>query len=542
VRLTEYLVIHHGVSVTTIVYPHDQQVAMALADIDSVHVIETLGLDERVLQTADIAAADAVAVLLDDDAAAVRTAMMIEEIATSVRLVVRMKDLTLARGIEGLFRDGVVLSDAAEAVPALIAAAYGEPPPTPLFLFGRILVVARRADVDPADTVCDLATTPGPDHEALLLPNSGGDIVLAVTGVAASAASEDLVRSSSPPNRRSSPRRSRRRFSVRVGDWMRGRRMKLLLFAVGLFFLCVAMMAAALGTWDLVHAAHQTLLTVVNSGAESTSGGIAGLVRVLVYIAGAALLLPALSAIILTPEDDVLKLLRWVLPAPRLTHHLVIVGLGVMGRLAVHRIALLGVSAVAIERDETAPGVAMARHAGIPVVIGDANDAYVLDQASVSSARALLCLASDDIVNLLVALHGRHQNPDLRVVVRMFDGDLATHVRRRYGLPLTLSTSYLAAPSFALAMLGESNIATIPVGRRLLLLVDVLIVPASPLLGKTVGSLQREGHCRVIAHRTMAGDMSWSGFDAKVLAPNDMVGVVVTRAALAELLGGRSPA
>ena len=109
------------------------------------------------------------------------------------------------------------------------------------------------------------------------------------------------------------------------------------------------------------------------------------------------------------------------------------------------------------------------------MIIGDASRTETLAAASVATCRALVVVSTDDVTNLETALLGRAAQPDLRVVLRLFDGEFADRVRRAFNINISRSVSYLAAPAFAAAMLGRQVLATIPVRRRVLLVAELPI-------------------------------------------------------------------
>ena len=100
-----------------------------------------------------------------------------------LRLVIRMFNTDLGYAVRRLFADCAVLSDAAMAAPAFVAAALGEVAPTHFRHAGRTFSVGRRSDVPPGAIVLPL-TRSDADREVTLLPaDEGGsepsDLVLA---------------------------------------------------------------------------------------------------------------------------------------------------------------------------------------------------------------------------------------------------------------------------------------------------------------------------------------------------------------------------
>ena len=108
----------------------------------------------------------------------------------------------------------------------------------------------------------------------------------------------------------------------------------------------------------------------------------------------------------------------------------------------------------------------------MPLIVGDAALEETLRAASVQTCQALVVVSTDDVTNLQAALNARALRADLRVVLRLFDGDFAERVQKAFNIDISRSVSYLAAPAFAAAMLDRRVIATIPVGRHALLVAD----------------------------------------------------------------------
>ena len=61
---------------------------------------------------------------------------------------------------------------------------------------------------------------------------------------------------------------------------------------------------------------------------------------------------------------------------------------------------------------------------GMRLVSGDCRQRAVLEAADVAHARGVLILTNDDLVNISTTLMVRAINPDVRVVLRMFNQNL----------------------------------------------------------------------------------------------------------------------
>lgn len=97
---------------------------------------------------------------------------------------------------------------------------------------------------------------------------------------------------------------------------------------------------------------------------------------------------------------------------------------------------------------------------GATLVVGDARDSRVLDQARISEAEALIACTDSDLTNIEISLDAQAMNKNLRVVARLFDQTLARKIESSVGVHRAMAMSILAAPSFAAASLGTSVIGS----------------------------------------------------------------------------------
>ena len=179
----------------------------------------------------------------------------------------------------------------------------------------------------------------------------------------------------------------------------------------------------------------------------------------------------------------------------------------------------------------------------MPVVIGDAPSERTLRRAGLDGAIALISATSSDIVNLETALQARAlRGDDLRIVLRLFDDDLAQRVTETLGNVVSRSVSYLAAPAFAVAMLEHQVLRTIPVGRHVLLIADVRVEPGAAIAGQPLSGLEAGGLSRVLAIAERGKPrFGWSPRRDHRLVAGDRVIVLATRAGLSAFLAGNRP-
>ncbi|MDG4815754.1 MULTISPECIES: potassium channel protein [unclassified Micromonospora] len=506
-------------------------------DVPGLHVVRADRLDEVTFRRAGLAGADGLALLHQDDVGNMHAALCAQEVEPRLRLVVRMFNTSLANGLRQLFPDSAVLSDASMAAPAFVAAALGEVAPTHFRHGGRTLYVARRADVRAKDVVCGVADTRDAARPHVLPADEAtADVVLAeATGQppGTELAARRLVRA----------RRRRRPVAVLVRAVRSFATRK-----IGIAVLVLLAVIAALGGLN-ARAAHvgwadalylTLVTTLTGEDPDVTKPVAAQVMQVVLNLAGLALI-PLITAVVVDGIVNARLALHTGRIQPARSGHVVVVGLGNIGTRVMAQLNDFGVEVVAIDKDPDARGASLAHRLGVPVVIGDAGREETLRSASVETCQALVVVSTDDDVNLRAALNARGLTPDLRVVLRLFDGDFAERVQKAFGIGISRSVSYLAAPSFAAALLDRAVIATIPVGRHALLVTEVQVVAGSPLDGRPLSAVARPGAVRLLAHARPGQKADWSADPRLVITAGDRLTVVARRAGLTALLRETTP-
>jgi Trk K+ transport system NAD-binding subunit len=127
---------------------------------------------------------------------------------------------------------------------------------------------------------------------------------------------------------------------------------------------------------------------------------------------------------------------------------------------------------VIVVADKPQPGLLNdLRRAGGHFVPGRSDELATLPDAEMQSARCLVLTENADLGNLEAAMTAREVNPNLRVVMRMFNTEMADSVLRLLPNSRVLSASLEAAPYFAADALGVSTSHTRHVwGRHLAVL------------------------------------------------------------------------
>jgi Trk K+ transport system NAD-binding subunit len=502
--------------------------------LPGVSVREHAALTPEAFADAGTATARALALVGPDDLANFHAALRAQEINPDLRLVVAAYNRRLGDHLSGFFRDCTVLSRSQLAAPALVAAALGEIAPSHVRLSGRTLYVARLEDAPAGQVLCGLAVPDDPGGIAQLIapeeldaPQRGDNPARLVLAVADGTPRNPLTR-----EHRRLPGALR---MARQLLWNRFGAIFAVLLALGVAGLALLTTAGHvpgdvfyLGIMDMTGSA---LTDPRDKGVEKAA-------QVLLTVDGMALL-PLLTAIIVSA-----RLTGKVRGEPRPRGgHVIVVGAGDVGTRVAGGLHDLGFDVALVDQKATARGIPLARNLGLPVIIGDSPTERTLRRAGVDSAIALVCATSSDIVNLETALQARAmRGDDLRVVLRLFDDDLAYRVTKTLGNAVSRSVSYLAAPAFAVAMLEHKVLRTVPVGRHVLLIADVRVEPGAAIAGRPPAVLERDGLARVLALAERGTTrFSWSPARDRSLVAGDRLIVLATQSGLSEFLAGDRP-
>jgi Trk K+ transport system NAD-binding subunit len=519
-----------------------------ISALPGVTVLERAALTSEAFDEAGVRTARAVALVAQDDIGNFHAGLRVQELNPGIRLVIAVFNRRLGEHIRGFFPDCTVLSGTAMAAPSFVASALGEPEPSHVRVSGRTLYVARAAAVPAGHVVCGLSVPDDSAGVAQLLPpesldSDGARLVLAV----ADGTPRDPLAMQRHPVR-AAVRVVRRLVWNKFG----------LLFGLGLAAAVIGFtLLLSTGVYSFATAGYLAVMDL--TGSAVTGGQVRHaekFAQMILTVDGMAML-PVVTALIVGAR--ITGSARSA-PRPR-AGHVIVAGLGNVGTRIVGELHDLGFPVACVDSDPRARGIPMARRFGIPVVVGDAYNETVLRSAGLDGAIALVSVTDSDMVNLETALTARAIRHDLRLVVRLYDDDLAQRVQRTVGNIVSRSVAYMAAPSFAAAMLEHQVLRTIAVDRHVLLIADVPVAPGTDIAGRSLADLERDGLARVLAlHSRSApaapdgsgagtgggggrvGRPNWSPPRDYVLVPGDRVTVVGTRAGLGVFLADARPA
>jgi voltage-gated potassium channel len=180
--------------------------------------------------------------------------------------------------------------------------------------------------------------------------------------------------------------------------------------------------------------------------------------------------------------------------------HVILIGLGRLGFRIWKLLRQLGHPVVIIDRKEENPFLEEVRREGSPVFFGDARQATVLRDANVKKARSIILATSDDLSNLEIAIDARAEAPDIRVVMRMFDQNLADKIAHGFNIHNAMSQSTISAPAFALRAIETDAIGSFTLHNQLIVIKRWKIAASSSAVGMRIAELMKQHKVTVVEH------------------------------------------
>jgi Trk K+ transport system NAD-binding subunit len=491
--------------------------------------------NEDSLIEAGLAGARAIIVATDDDLSNLEIALDARRLAPELPIVLRMQDSQLAERVRRDMDFRAVLNPAELSAPAFIAAALGS---ELLRAFevenASVNIVTIRAvgKEEEPETIrslsakldmIPLALRAGSEDHALspslnTVLNTGDEVVFAASQTAlhdlqhSEHASDDLAhrhghehpvsrhRDSAWARPGTGPVAVLKVIWANSAPVFRG-----LAIALPIIVLCSVFIFHHFMQLSWIDALYFTItiITTVGFGDINLSGAPIGLklFGCFMMVTGAAMLVVFYSII---TEYIVSRRLEAIL-APKtttLSDHVVVVGLGGIGRRVATRLSEVGEPVLVVEQDNESTSVGRLSE-NIPILFGDATQRSTLERAGVQRARAVVAVTEDDLVNLRIAQQSEILNKEARTIVRLFRSSLAGKLGTSIlGVDQPLNPSEAAAATFAASALAEDVLQGFTLGPRLLMLrwLDASRMPTC--VQHTVGDLRENQNILVVLRRT----------------------------------------
>lgn len=194
----------------------------------------------------------------------------------------------------------------------------------------------------------------------------------------------------------------------------------------------------------------------------------------------------------------------WVMVASTYKNHIIVAGVGKVGYRIIRLLKEQGELVVGIEKNPDKYLTSELQDLGVPIITGEARLKSTLNEVNVAQASAIIGATNDDLANMDIGLTAKEINPDIRVVLRIFDDTLAQKFATVFKMP-AISTSQAAAPGFVAAATGRSVHYSFQLDRTEVQVSDLRITPRSKIAGKTIGEIESAHKIRVVCHKTAGG-------------------------------------
>lgn len=243
--------------------------------------------------------------------------------------------------------------------------------------------------------------------------------------------------------------------------------------------------------WSFFDSLYMTIITIGTVGfrevRELTSMGrifTIGLIVVGISVAGYAV--ATLSAFIIEGEiKNLFKGRKMNKQITKLNNHIIVCGYGKTGGEIVNELKKSNKHFVVIETDEHK--AEELKNQGYLVLVGNATEDEILEQAGVNQAEVLVATLSNDADNVYVVLTARGMNPDIRIIARAVD-EISSKKLIRAGADKVVSPYSIAGKRMARLISSPGIVDFLEVmvmSQELELMIEeVTIQQGSPLIKK----------------------------------------------------------
>lgn len=468
---------------------------------------------EEQLRAAGIAGARAVVCTQASDLGNLETALLARDLREDITVVAHLDNPTVGRAVEEATGSGSALDVAGLFAPAVVDACTGRTAHDVVLGGERFLAAEVRTeragtlrslygDLVPLGVVTseeELVVCPGRDHAVAV----GDDVTL--LGKPEEMAQAGIGAAEEPETARAAGRRverAARRVSRTLSQGVDRAVAITLLLALALLLISTVVLRlsyvqAGGGHLSTLEAFYFTVETVATVGfgdfSFASQGGWLQVFGIALIVLGAVLTTAALALITNALVSRRIERSLGQGSIHGMDGHVVLVGLGAVGRRVLEGLREMGRDVVVVEYDERNRYVQHARSLGAPVVLGDATLRQTLRSVNLAGAGAVAILTSDDLVNLETGLAVRDalgsRWGEVPVVMRVFDRALGNRLEQTFGFNHVWSTAALASPWFVGAVLGLEVLATFYVRNQPFLVARLTVRPGGGLVGLAMQQL-----------------------------------------------------
>lgn len=142
------------------------------------------------------------------------------------------------------------------------------------------------------------------------------------------------------------------------------------------------------------------------------------------------------------------------------------------------------------------PYTAKAKNSCISFIEADLSNIELLKKLEIANASAIILPSSDEQFNLQAALHAVELNPEIRVVLRLFNTNLAAKLESAIKNFRVISVSQVSSAAFATAALLEKPVLSFKASGNIF---SFFRVPCSLFARNTVGETEKEHNLKIVS-------------------------------------------
>jgi TrkA-N domain/Ion channel len=131
-----------------------------------------------------------------------------------------------------------------------------------------------------------------------------------------------------------------------------------------------------------------------------------------------------------------------------LKNHVIVCGLGRLGYFIVQELLEKNEKVIVVEQNENSNHIDYFRQLGAEVYLGDARLPKVMKDVNVLEAKALISVINNDSLNLEIGLNARSHHPEVKLILRIFDDQMADKIKDYLKIYHSLSASAIADDKF----------------------------------------------------------------------------------------------
>lgn len=214
-------------------------------------------------------------------------------------------------------------------------------------------------------------------------------------------------------------------------------------------------------------------------------------------------------------------------------NHVVLIGLGRVGRRVAALLQQIGQPLVGVSNQSVEAGVLPQ----LPLVVSELTNA--LSKVNLASAKSVVIATDDEMANLEIGLMAHAANPACAIVIRTFDPRFSTSIDRLLPYAKVLCAYELAAEAFVAAAFGENVLNLIRLNEQTVLVIEYSVESDDRLNGQLLAEVAYGyGVVPVLHQRATQNTVRLMPSDDAKLAVGDRLVVLATITSLQQIERG----